>query len=168
MDLMADDLVALLNELGIASTHVIGISMGGRVAMSLVLRYPERVDHLALVCTGANRFDKFKVSLPSLLFLPLRYLPPFRRKFPQPRYAYERQRAATFDFSAASRLGEITAPTIIMHGERDQTAQFTNALQMRDLIPGSRLSAFKGGHLFYILRERSRFLHEIGGFFPQV
>jgi pimeloyl-ACP methyl ester carboxylesterase len=40
----------LLDELGIAEAHVVGNSMGGRVAIELGLSYPDRVRALGLLC----------------------------------------------------------------------------------------------------------------------
>jgi pimeloyl-ACP methyl ester carboxylesterase len=45
----ADSAVALLDELGIERAHLIGNSMGGRVAIELALLYPERVEKVALL-----------------------------------------------------------------------------------------------------------------------
>jgi len=40
----ADDAAAVLRALGVARAHVVGISMGGFIALELTLRHPELVD----------------------------------------------------------------------------------------------------------------------------
>jgi 3-oxoadipate enol-lactonase len=53
IDDLADDLVALLDRLGIGRAHLVGLSLGGMTAMRVAARNPDRVDRLALLCTGA-------------------------------------------------------------------------------------------------------------------
>src|SRR5687768_15706247 len=48
---MADDLVGLLDALGIQRTHLMGLSMGGMIAQEFALRYPDRLDRLVLAGT---------------------------------------------------------------------------------------------------------------------
>jgi 3-oxoadipate enol-lactonase len=54
IDDLVDDLVALLDRLGVARAHVVGLSLGGMTAMRLAIREPERVDRLVLLCTSAR------------------------------------------------------------------------------------------------------------------
>ena len=53
MDDLADDLIGLLDALGIQPAVVGGLSLGGYVALNLVGRYPERVRGLILADTRA-------------------------------------------------------------------------------------------------------------------
>jgi 3-oxoadipate enol-lactonase len=53
LDDLVDDVVALLDRLGIARAHVVGLSLGGMVGMRLAAREPGRVDRLAVLCTSA-------------------------------------------------------------------------------------------------------------------
>lgn len=54
IDDLTDDVVALLDRLGIRRAHVVGLSLGGMTAMRLAARNPERVDRMVLLCTGAQ------------------------------------------------------------------------------------------------------------------
>jgi len=48
---MAADTVGLMDWVGFARAHVVGISMGGMIAQELALNYADRVDRLVLGCT---------------------------------------------------------------------------------------------------------------------
>ena len=50
---MADDIAALLEDLGVAEVRLAGHSMGGYVALAFAKRYPEKVTGLALVSSQA-------------------------------------------------------------------------------------------------------------------
>ena len=54
IDDLADDVVALLDRLGISSAHLVGLSLGGMTAMRVAVRNPDRVNRVALLCTGAQ------------------------------------------------------------------------------------------------------------------
>ena len=46
----ADDVADLLDHLGVADAAVVGSSFGGRVALELATRHPDRVNSLVLLC----------------------------------------------------------------------------------------------------------------------
>lgn len=54
IDDLADDVVALLDRLGVEQAHFVGLSLGGMTGMRLAARNPERIDRLVLLCTGAH------------------------------------------------------------------------------------------------------------------
>ncbi|HEY4409373.1 MAG TPA: alpha/beta fold hydrolase, partial [Acidimicrobiia bacterium] len=62
------------------------------------------------------------------------------------------------------RLGQITAPTLVVHGEEDVVVPPANARQLARRIPGARLRLWpETGHLYVIDepradREIARFL----------
>ncbi len=51
---LADDLVALLDRLGVQRARLVGLSLGGMTVMRVASRNPERVERIALLCTGAQ------------------------------------------------------------------------------------------------------------------
>jgi len=54
IDQMAGDVVTLMDHLGIRSAHVLGHSMGGRIALSVALNYPGRVKSLVMAASGSG------------------------------------------------------------------------------------------------------------------
>jgi 2-succinyl-6-hydroxy-2,4-cyclohexadiene-1-carboxylate synthase len=52
MDTCTEDLIALWEELGLGRTHLVGYSMGGRLALHVAARRPERL--LSLLTIGAH------------------------------------------------------------------------------------------------------------------
>lgn len=57
-DLLADDLISLLDHLGIEKAVVGGMSMGGYVMLNLLARYPERFSAACFIVTRADADDE--------------------------------------------------------------------------------------------------------------
>jgi 3-oxoadipate enol-lactonase len=51
---MADDVIGLMDHLGIDKAHILGASMGGMIAQEIAISYPQRVKKLVLACTIAD------------------------------------------------------------------------------------------------------------------
>jgi 3-oxoadipate enol-lactonase len=54
IDDLVDDVVALLDRLGVERAHVAGLSLGGMTGMRLAAREPARVRSLAVLCSSAK------------------------------------------------------------------------------------------------------------------
>src|SRR4051812_18321945 len=55
IDLMADDIAALIRHLGLSQADVMGYSLGGGVALQVAIRHPELVGRLVVVSTPFSR-----------------------------------------------------------------------------------------------------------------
>jgi pimeloyl-ACP methyl ester carboxylesterase len=132
--------------------------------MELALRHPERVERLILVSTSARVVPSWRRRH---LYPILSGMPLFRSRHPQPRYAFVRQLEASDGYDAGPRLHELGMPTAVMHGRSDRAAPLAMAEEMQREIPGSRLVTFRGGHLFFLIRERQRFVDAVADFVGQ-
>lgn len=59
LDDMAEDVVALLDHLGLERAHLTGMSMGGYIVQLVAIRRPERVASLGLMSTSASSAPEF-------------------------------------------------------------------------------------------------------------
>jgi 3-oxoadipate enol-lactonase len=158
---MAADVAGLMDRLELPRAHVLGMSLGGRIAMALALAEPVRVNRLVLVATGPRAAGtRWRVRAGMMVA----DLPVLRGRYRQPRSAMKAQFDATTRFDATARLSQITAPVLIVHGTSDHVTPVAMARQMHDLIPGSRLVLIDGGHLAPLLTRHERLVAEVSAF----
>jgi 3-oxoadipate enol-lactonase len=188
---MAGDVLAVMDEAGLERAHVVGTSLGGMIAQELALSAPEHVEKLVLVCTtpgGPNaapmpeRTVRLIAEAPTLEPLValrrlvenalapdpsaelVQHILSHRIATAQPHAAWAAQAAAGASFDAWDRLGEIAAPTLIIHGTEDVVVDPANADLLAGLVPHARLERFEGcGHLVF-WEEPERFSEVVGEF----
>jgi pimeloyl-ACP methyl ester carboxylesterase len=158
---MAADVAGLMDRLELRRAHVLGISLGGRIAMALALAEPARVNRLVLVATSPRAAGARWLVRAGMMVADL---PVLRGRNRQPRSAMKAQFDATTRFDATARLSQITAPVLIVHGTSDHVAPVAMARQMHDLIPRSRLILIDGGHLAPLLTRHERLVTEVSAF----
>jgi len=150
IEMLAEDVAGLLAALGLERVNVLGVSMGGRIALEFALAHPQTVNRLLLVSTA----PRVPPSWRRRVLLALYWLPFFRGKYRQPYYAFKRQHAASSSYDCTSRLHEIRIPTLILHGRRDAVAPYALAEELHAKISGSELITLAGGHSFLFWRPR--------------
>lgn len=145
-DRLADDVVAVLDRLGLARAVIGGVSMGSGVALRVALRHPGRVAALALVwpvfagaAVGLNAAQAAAMQAIAAfgeraLVEGIGALAGLYEPLPPPLRARAQAMAASFDaasfaatgrfmasgaqpFAAAEELAGIAAPTLVIRGE---------------------------------------------------
>ena len=137
--------VAVLDALGIARAHVMGVSLGGFVAQCLALDHPARIDRLVLVSTAARiaagnsgaraaRNDAIRAQGMAVAAGPQidsHFPEDFRRARPRVMDWYRGHYLANDPetyiaimedlgrFDTVARLGAIAAPTLVVAGGED-------------------------------------------------
>ncbi|MDQ0382575.1 alpha/beta fold hydrolase [Amycolatopsis thermophila] len=165
----ADDVIAVLDHLGIAEADVYGTSMGGRTAQWVAINHPGRVRRLVLGCTspgGPHAVERSSDVRRALIrpdaaetLADLMYTPAFRARHhgphrtlgdpAMPAHARKHHLAASNEHDAWDALPRITAPTLILHGDDDQLTPAANAALLAERIPDSRVHLFPGARHAY-------------------
>jgi 3-oxoadipate enol-lactonase len=169
----ADDAAAVIAELG-APAHVVGLSMGGRIALDLVRRHPDRVRSLTLANTSAGSRETASPEKVAA-FLAKRLKPLVEEGLtpadiaedivsgiagpnisPEAREAlvdshrrlhtegYVAAMRAATSFSAFPEFSEIEKPTLVITASEDSVAPPAHARQMAEQIPGASVVELVG------------------------
>lgn len=169
---LAEDAIAVLDHLGVDRADVYGTSMGGRVAQWIAVDHPHRVRRLVLGCTSpggthaVERSTEVRRALAApdpaaarRALLDLMYSPEWLARHPgpywtlgdptMPRHARHQHLLASNGHDAWDTLPAITAPTLVLHGDRDELNPTANAPLLADRIPGARLHLVAGARHAY-------------------
>jgi 3-oxoadipate enol-lactonase len=168
---LASDIVAVLDHLGIAKAHYVGLSIGGMIGEALAVHFPDRVFSLMLCETPpASLRNAAEIWGPRVAAVraaaalePIadatmeRWLTEeFRARHPKRWQQIRDTIAATtpagycgcvaalsrFDFTRD--LPNLRLPALVLYGEDDRATSHEENQRLASLIPGGRFIAFPG------------------------
>jgi pimeloyl-ACP methyl ester carboxylesterase len=148
----ADDVVGVLDHLGLERADVLGFSWGGLVALETAVRHPDRVDRLVLgaVHTRADGYHA-EIHDPSTYATSTRM--PSDQEFGAMAAEYARHGLSDFEAVVAqldpivraeenwspADLARVAAPTLVVIGDHD-FVRVDHAVAMTDAIPDAGLA----------------------------
>jgi 3-oxoadipate enol-lactonase/4-carboxymuconolactone decarboxylase len=185
IDELVDDVLALLDRLGIERVTFCGLSLGGMVGMALALRAPERIERLVLCCTSMHlappeqwatraatvRARGVEAIAPSVLerwFTPsapaemVARLDAMLRSTPAEGYAGCSEAVAGHDLRGA--LGAVRAPTLAIAGADDPATPPAQLEAIVAEIPGARLRVLGGAAHIANVEQAAAFSRTLASF----
>lgn len=171
---LGSDLLGVLDAVAAERVSVMGLSLGGTVALWLAARHPERVDRLVVAASAAHwppaeaweqRIAAMETGIPSDLMgvlLGRWFTPAWLAGHPE---AADRVAAMLSGASPAGYAGccaalaavdlrpdlaAISAPTLILGGIDDPACPLAGLSAMAAAIPGAELRVLPGSHLINI------------------
>lgn len=154
IELMADDVIAVMDELKIEQANIIGFSDGGNIAIQIALQHPERIKKLVLA--GANLYPtgmKMVSQIPIVIaYLLCRITSRLSKR--------AKKKASLLDLMVhqpnfdSEELKRIQSPTLVLAGEKDVIKEEHTKLIAR-CIPTSKLQVLEGVNHF-IFKEESK------------
>lgn len=179
---------ALLNELGVGSADVLGLSFGGAVAQQMVLSYPSRVRRLVLASTvfgspgvpgdaqalwhflQSSHYSQEQLEqVAGVMFGGrLRSEPALVhalriRRPPDTRSALY-QLTSLFGWSSLPWLWTIRHPALLLCGDDDPITPLINHQVMAALMPHAQLETVRGGGHLMLLDSPARVAPLVTGF----
>jgi len=175
MDLYADDLYALLKALNIDSACLVGYSMGGRIGLTLALKYPDMVTGLVFANSGVGGETTPEVEEARKMMLEVlkqgdiqaiaemmavaSFSPDFKEKDPKTFNKYKKIKLQNDPFPyvpiiealfAAIEnppdLSQVKCPALIIAGESDGFMPLDVAQSMKNAISNAVLKVLPTGH----------------------
>jgi len=170
IELLVNDVIAILDELKVEKTHIMGLSIGGMIAMGIAIHHPSRVDRLIVADARAETHPEFiavwdnsiallkSTGMEAVVDLSLGrwFSQSFQESCPNVVEKFREIASATSsdgfigcaravqDLGYISQIGVITAQTFFIVGEEDRAATPTAMRLMSDQVAGSEFTVIPG------------------------
>jgi pimeloyl-ACP methyl ester carboxylesterase len=155
----ADDVVVLLDQLGVKTADVLGFSNGGTTALQIAIRHPQRVNKLVLASATYRRdgmqpgfFDGFEGATLGMMPEPLQQA--YLKANPDPKglqrmFDRDVARMKQFKDIPEAAIQAIGAPALVINGD-PEVVRAEHALALSRLLLHARLFILPGGHGEYL------------------
>ncbi len=174
--MMADDVIGIIEALGLENPHIIGQSMGGTIAQMVGIHYGEMIDKLVILNSTCkwnrivpwvfNNYERLLlggVTSETLLSTLMPWIfsghfmsspekveafMDFYKKKPSNRIleSVQRQKNVLDTFDATEDLAKIKNETLLVYAEEDRLALPRDCIKMSELISGAKLMSVDTGH----------------------
>lgn len=136
--LYADDVIGLLDALGLKKANVLGYSMGSKITQELLLEYPQRLNKAVIYATSIDGSTVPKIAFDDPIIL--------------------RQMEATRHWKTPlDKLPLITNQVMLIVGTADDVARVESSKMLASAIPGAWLVQFKKGTHLLIFEAPTEF-----------
>lgn len=192
--MLADDTAVLMDHVGFAAAHIVGVSMGGMIAQEFVLRHPRKVRSLVLGCTTpggpkavrlggdalTNAYSTKPMSaeergkaLAEAAFTKgyiaqhpeiIPAMIEARRQRPIDPAALGHRMKAAYAHDTYDRLPRITSPTLVITGKDDALISWENSRILAEYIPGAKLILLEPAGHCFWMEQPERSRDAIVGF----
>ncbi|MFM2078431.1 MAG: hypothetical protein RJA49_2321 [Actinomycetota bacterium] len=185
LEQMADDAIAVLDDAGADTAHVVGASMGGAISQIVGLKYPERVNSLTLACTACRNHPWRRELLQSwattanergmgaMAHEAARWVigpRSFRRLLPafgwlgplamgRTSHAFVSQVKAILDVdeSVSEQLEQVDIPTLVLVGNQDILTPRGDSEEIAERMPNAELVVISGAAHGFMVEHASTF-----------
>ena len=192
IELLAQDLSALLNALNIPKAHIVGLSMGGMIAQQMGAKFPHQVLSLGLCDTAsempprsmwAERIDIASTKgIPGLVDGTIQrwFTPEFIQRSPQDiekvrkfilgtkPEGYISCASGICDMAQTTMLLKIKSPTLVMTGRQDPACTVDQSTVLHRMIEGSEMVVLENAAHLSNIEQPQAFNQTLRKFIDQV
>ena len=170
IELLADDIASLMDELAIGTANLLGISFGGFVGQQFAIKYPDRLKRLVLASTsfgGPNHVMPSTETMASFAEtgrlnsaerirknLVLAFSEDFavqhadeverfctlREQNPLADDVYRQQLSSAMTFDVEDQLSQVLTAALVISGDRDTVVPFPNSVNLAARLPNAKLA----------------------------
>ena len=146
-ELMADDIAALISQLGLDRVDLFGYSLGGAVGLQTAIRHPEKIRKLALASAAFKRDGWYPESLAGMASISVEtfagtpiyqaYLNNSPRPEAFPTFVAKMRQLLSEDYDWTDGVAALKMPVLIMVGDADGL-RVSHALELFGLLGGGK------------------------------